>query len=336
MKINLGIIAASIKKTTDNIMTLVTTSALASWSPLQIINSGTTLIWDATGAVVDNIVADDPTFDLSSSGGGDTNMSVESMFGVTRIRFNVNINIKEIDLSQTLKLDYFEITNNELTSLDIANNVLLNYLKCSGNDITSLDVSNNLLLATLFCDGNDLASLDVSNNVALTNLNCGSNLLTSLILGGGALTTLTASGNLLTSINTSSEPNLASLSCISMASLTSVVLGGGAITSLTVWGNANLTSLDFSSEPNITSLIAMACGLTNGITNMATATGLKNNIWVYQNNYTVTATNQLLADLVANGQTNGVLKYRNNETGQGVTDRATLVSRGWTITNYAT
>ena len=35
-------------------------------------------------------------------------------------------------------------------------------------------------------------------------------------------------------------------------------------------------------------------------------------------------------------QINGTLRYRNNETGQGVTDRATLVSRGWVIINHAT
>lgn len=306
----LGIIASSIKKVSSGAtMLLTTTSASGAWSPNFVNNSGPTLTWIATGAVTDTIVADDPTFDLSSSGGGDTNMSVSDIALVSDYRCWL-LNLTSLDVSAMAALTHLECDRNDLTTLVV--NTDLPYLECHTNSLTSLDVSLNTSLATLHCETNSL---------------------TSLILGGGVLITLNCFNNSITSLDTSSESLLSTFNCNS-CSLTSLTVGGGALTSFVFWGNAGLSSLDVSGETSITLLWGFNCGLTNGITT-AGASSLINNIRVQANSFTATSTNQLLADLVASGVINGNLHYRNNETGQGVTDRAQLITDGWSITNYA-
>ena len=96
--------------------------------------------------------------------------------------------------------------------------------------------------------------------------------------------------------------------------------------------NNSLTSLSLTTQ---TSLIILDCEDNNLASLDISSTNIKI-LRCEGNSFSSTVTNKILTDLVDIGQNNGTLSYRNNETGQGVTDRATLISRGWTITNYAT
>jgi len=172
-----------------------------------------------------------------------------------------------------------------------------------------LDVSNNVNLTILWCFNNQLTSLDVSSNVNLTTLNCFNNQLTSLDVSNNVnLTTLNCHINQLTSLDVSNNVNLIYLRCY-INQLTLLDVSNNVNLTLITCENNQLTSLDVSDNVNLTYL---RC---------------------YSNQFTETATNQLLAGLRANNFS-GVLKYKNNETGQGITDRAWLVTNGATITNY--
>jgi uncharacterized protein (TIGR02145 family) len=96
--------------------------------------------------------------------------------------------------------------------------------------------------------------------------------------------------------------------------------------------NNSLTTLSLTTQA---SLIALDCENNNLVSLDVSPTNIKI-LRCEGNSFTSTVTNKILTDLVAIGQNNGTLNYRNNETGQGVTDRATLISRGWSITNYTT
>ena len=96
--------------------------------------------------------------------------------------------------------------------------------------------------------------------------------------------------------------------------------------------NNSLTSLSLTTQ---TSLITLDCEDNNLASLDISSTNIKI-LRCEGNSFSSTVTNKILTDLVAIGRNNGTLHYRNNETGQGVTDRATLISRGWNITNYAT
>jgi hypothetical protein len=96
--------------------------------------------------------------------------------------------------------------------------------------------------------------------------------------------------------------------------------------------NNSLTTLSLTTQ---TSLSALDCENNNLVSLDVSSTNIKI-LRCEGNSFTSTVTNKILTDLVAIGRTNGTLSYRNNETGQGVTDRATLISRGWSITNYTT
>jgi len=249
-------------------LSLSTTSNSATWSPDIIINNGSTLTWKATGGVTQTIVADDPTFNLSSNV-GTVNMDVYNVSLLNK--FDVaNLNITSIDVTQATVLDFLYSGFNPITTLDVTQNTLLTKLNCTDNSLTTLDISQNTILNTIFCDNNSLTTLNTSTNTLLEFLICTVNSLTSLNVSNNTLLK-------------------------------------------TIWCRDNsLATLDIS------------------------ANTLVNNLSCYGNSFSSTVTNSILASLVSHGVTGGQLLYRNNETGQGVTDRATLVTRGWTIVNYAT
>ena len=115
---------------------------------------------------------------------------------------------------------------------------------------------------------------------------------------------------------------LLSLDVTNNTSLLTFLCNGNNLTSINTNNNTLLTIFDCDNN-TLTSI---------DISNNTLLTRLR----CYNNNFSSTVTNSILASLVSHGLSNGELRYRNNETGQGITDRATLISRGWTITNYPT
>ncbi len=69
---------------------------------------------------------------------------------------------------------------NQLRDLDLSYNIALEYLNCSANQLTSLDLSNNTMLKRFDCSANQLTNLDIHNNTALEWLDCHQNQLNSL------------------------------------------------------------------------------------------------------------------------------------------------------------
>jgi hypothetical protein len=141
---------------------------------------------------------------------------------------------------------------------------------------------------------------------------------------------------------------------ISSLDISSVTFGNTTAFTFININDNDLTSFDISNSPSLTTVLLRDNNIsTLGIFNTPLLTVLVvgnnnlpdlnvlpltnlDNLGCQGNNFSATATNKLLSDLVTNGINNGNLSYRNNETGQGVTDRATLVTRGWTINNFVT
>jgi len=276
-------------------LTLSTTSNLATWSPFSVTNLGSTLTWKATGGVTETIIADDPTFNLSTNV-GTVNFEVYDVSDVTVFKvtsLSPNLEIASIDVSDATELlDLHTGFNTSITSLDVTNNTLLTTLRCNGNSITTLDLTNNTALTILGCYGTNLTSIDLSNNVLLNNVRVDN----------------TSS---LTSVNLTNCSSIDYFGCESTSISTLDLTDCTSLTYLRA-EDTLLTTLDISNNTLIDTLVC------------------------FGNNFSSTVTNSILASLVSHGLSNGILSYRNNETGQGVTDRATLVTRGWSITNYAT
>ena len=170
------------------------------------------------------------------------------------------------------------------------------------------------------------------------------------------VTTLTLSNNLLTNFSLNSHPSITHLVISNMPSLTSLDVSGNTLLTHLEAQNTGLSGVySFTTNTNIDFInlgqnIGVTGIVTTGLTSLTrircfyssiNSLDISTNVnitalEIQGNSFSSTLTNQVLADLVANNKTNGDLHYRNNETGQGVTDRATLVSRGWTITNYGT
>ena len=171
------------------------------------------------------------------------------------------------------------------------------------------DVSN---VTNLGLNALSITAIDFTKLTSLSQINLSGNLLTSIdITNNTILQYVNFNTNNLTSINSTNATNLIQLQV----------------------DDNNLTSIDVSTNTNLQFL--------NCLGNTLSSLDISNNtllvfLYCYGNSFSSTVTNQILADLVSNGVTNGNLSYRNNETGQGVTDRATLISRGWNITNNAT
>ena len=293
-------------------LTLSTTSVISNWSPNAVTNTGSTLTWDVTGDITPTSQnADVPTFDLSTNT-GTVNMNVYNVYGLSYLRL-YNLGLTSLDTTSATALASLDLNDNALTTLNLTQNINLTSLKVGYNSLTSLDLSQNVSLDYVFVSNNpNLLNVDISSCVNLTLLSAGEIGMTTINTSSNVLLTdLYVPSNSLTAIDLSTNINLYYLS-IGGNNLSSIDLSSNPALEYLLINDNNLSTLDIS---NNTSLLRLSC---------------------QTNSFQDTVTNQILADLVANGVTDGVLHYRNNETGQGVTDRATLISRGWTIFNHAT
>jgi len=169
-------------------------------------------------------------------------------------------------------------------------------------DVPTFDFSGNTGVADILVENTDdltsmvASSLDISS-VTFENTT--------------AFTFINLNDNNLTSLEISNSPNLITL-----------LIGDNNISSLGIYNTPLLSSMRVDNN-NLPTLDILPITLLSSLTCQG-------------NNFSATVTNKVLSDLVTNGINNGNLSYRNNETGQGVTDRATLVTRGWTINNFVT
>ncbi|MCB0472849.1 MAG: hypothetical protein KDC56_07300, partial [Flavobacteriaceae bacterium] len=152
---------------------LTTNSTLATWSPEHIINTGATLKWSVSGGVtIPEVVADDPTLDLSGNTGVATITitSDEAFAYLTYLVFDGTADLTSIDATNATQLEAFNVRYSDITALDVSTMPNLIYLTARGNPNFAgpLDISNNTSLRTLLLDQTLLSSIDLSNNPELS------------------------------------------------------------------------------------------------------------------------------------------------------------------------
>ncbi len=85
-----------------------------------------------------------------------------------------------VSVSGLKKLEYLDVSGNQLKGLDVSKNPSLLSLNCVSNKLSSLDVSNLASLSELNVSFNQIKSIDLSNNPELSSLICSHDPITSL------------------------------------------------------------------------------------------------------------------------------------------------------------
>lgn len=173
---------------------------------------------------------------MGMGGGQDTGYWRDS--GLTLNDKRVSGKLKNLDISQNLKLEYLDCSGNIITNLDCSNNTHLAIVIASYNlDLSSIIFPHQNQIHTLQLTSTSLESINVSNLLKLEYLSIDRGLgITNLdVSNNSELTYLDVSRHKLSSIDVSHNVMLQSLQC-SM----------GNLQTLDVSKNPNLTTLDFA------------------------------------------------------------------------------------------
>ena len=221
---------------------------------------------------------------------------------VTRTYTLVNGNSINIHPDDNTALTQFLCYNNQLTGSipDFSSNTALTLFYCYNNQLTGSipDLSSNTALTRLYCNANQLTGSipDLSSNTALTYFYCYTNQLTGSIpslSSNGGMDQFRCDSNQLTG----SIPDLSSNTALTQIHCQYNQLTGFA------GGTVSATLLNFQAQYNL---------------------------------LTEAAVDSILAAFVAAGASNGTLNLggTGNATpsATGLTDKATLQGRGWTVT----
>ncbi|MEP5340754.1 MAG: T9SS type A sorting domain-containing protein [Algibacter sp.] len=111
-------------------------------------------------------VASYATYGLNCSGKGITDLTGIGAFSSIsgEVRFNAN-QLTSVDLSNNLKINYLELSDNELTSIDVSMLPDLNKFYIDQNNLETLDVTNNPKMLYLEVRNNPLTSIDINNPI---------------------------------------------------------------------------------------------------------------------------------------------------------------------------
>ncbi|MBL0013405.1 MAG: T9SS type A sorting domain-containing protein [Flavobacterium sp.] len=191
-----------------------------------------------------------------------TTATVSNCSQLAAIKFEDNISLPMLSLSNLPTVVTIECTYGILSTLNMSNLPQLKKLNCERNQITALDVSNFPLLEELVCYQNNLQTLTLGSLQNLTKLECFYNQLQSLNVHDLTnLELLRCSNNLLTSIDTSSLANLTLLYCDN--NLISSVNLNSSLKYLSIYRNL-LTELPVS---NLVNLLLLSCA-SNQLTSL--------------------------------------------------------------------
>ncbi|MFA6717042.1 MAG: hypothetical protein WCS27_16815 [Victivallaceae bacterium] len=242
-----------------------------------------------------------------------------------------------LNVSGCTALETLKCFSCKISSLNVSGCTALTDLECYFNRIGSLNISTCAALIELNCFGNSLSSLNISGNPALTRLDYGRNNITNVdISGHTGLTELGFAETRVASIDLSAHTALLHLACRQCYSLTSLNIS--TLANLEYFDCSQctqITSIDVSHNPELKHLWCDAMGLSN--------LNINNNsklefLWCQSNKFTSAIINSHLAKLVAGNVTTGTRSYTSLSqtpaappTGQGITDKATLISRGWSV-----
>ena len=224
----------------------------------------------------------------------------------------------------------------------------LTAIDCNSNQLTGAipSLSANTALTQFICYNNQLTGAipSLSANTALTYFACQNNQLTGSIPSLSANTALTYASFSINQL-TGSIPSLSANTALTFASFSSNQLTG-SIPSLS--SNTALTTASFSSNqltgsiPSLSANTALTTAyfFNNQLTDWSGGT-VSNTLGDFraQNNLlTQAAVDAILAAFVAANRTTGTRTLDLGGTGNaapsatGVTDKNTLISRGWTVT----
>ena len=259
-------------------------------------------------------------------------------------------------------LNALDIKNQSLTEINVSKNNYLQYLYCSYNNLVTCSLSSSNDLRIFDCSNNQLINLNISSSsVNLVKLICNDNNLGGLILGNKpSLNDITCSNNILLGVgglNVSSCSVLQKLNCQNSGlfglditnnnSLTSLNCSYNLIPTINLISSSNLNYLDCSRN-QITSLNLSNLNKCNYIdtsyntslnsitlsgTNISTSSVFTYN---FSNcNLHTTEINYILSILDSYNINSGSLNISgaSNEgpSGNGITYKNNLISKGWTI-----
>jgi len=232
------------------------------------------------------------TFEMSSY----IKMShISAVHHATLTTLSVSDNNNEgADFDRSTALETLSLILNSLETIILTGCTGLKILSLRDNltFTKNIDVSECILLESYNNYRCSQTAIDVTNNINLTSLLCWTNSITSIDVSKNTKLTL---------LRTRVNP---------------------------------ITALDISNNTLLTKVDSRVCNLTSfNISNNPLLDG----IGIDYNNITTAHVNAILADLVAGGLLNGSLNTIHQNpvappTGQGIVDKATLITRGWIVT----
>ena len=164
---------------------------------------------------------------------------------LTKLSANVNPNLKSIDVSKLVKLEFLDFGDCGLTDLDVSQNVVLAELYVTNNKLSTLNVSQNKLLQVLKCKGNQLSNLKLLNNDKLETLDVSDNQLSAINVRNNTA---------LLFLNVSNNTELEMVDVKANTALQLLYAEGLAISGLDLSANNALTDVRISNNPNLTTL----------------------------------------------------------------------------------
>ena len=242
-----------------------------------------------------------------------------------------------LDVSGCTSLETLRCLSCRISYLNVTGCTALSVLECYFNQIVSLNISTCTALIELDCFDNNLSSLNISNNPALIKLDYGRNNISNVdISGHTGLIELRFMETPITSIDLSAHTSLLHLACRQCYSLTSIDISAQTLLEYFDCSQCTqITSIDVSHNTNLKNLWCDSLGLSS--------LNINNNpklefLWCQGNHFTSATINAHLAKLVASNVDAFTMSYSAASqdppappTGQGITDKATLISRGWSV-----
>lgn len=296
------------------------------------------------------------------------NISLTNPENITEISF-ASVSVSKlsgtIDLTRYTSMSAFDCDNNDITAISkLSSNTTLEDFRCSDNKLTGdiPNISYNTALRIFKCYNNDITGSipDLSSNTQLTTFLCGENNLAGYD-GGTVSTTL---------INFKAQLNNLTSSAVNSILAAFVAAGHGHSVNVLVTdtsGNPSpfsgtwtqfTTNLSKPQYKLVVSNVAIGdifWGLRAGETtnawniqyysngvfaesfeDVATPDLVQN--WTILNpaqGYVYSTTHNIVGLNITAGASNGLINLAGTgnavPTGQGITDKATLISRGWSV-----
>lgn len=186
-----------------------------------------------------------------------------------------NQNLTEIDLSQNLLLEEFDLSTNFLTTLNLTTNSALRVFRCefnelstitlgskpelldvflSFNQLTTIEIGDCPSLERLYISFNTLSQINVQSNDNLVYLNLAGNELSEIdVINNLALVTLDVSYNPMATLDVSNNLNLFGLTFAYTPISTMDVSNNESLGAIYFEGT-QMTSMDLSNNPNLTNI----------------------------------------------------------------------------------